>query len=64
MYALLHEGTVGMQGTFLTLAPDERLPIVMLQIKIADTIVIYLLCKNKVKGNIYPTTGHEGPEGE
>jgi hypothetical protein len=36
------------QETFLTLAPDERLPILMLQIKMAYTIVIYSLCKNKV----------------
>jgi len=64
LYALLHEATEGMQGTFVTLAPDERLPILMLWIKMAYTVVIYLLSENKVKGNIYPTAGHEGPERE
>jgi hypothetical protein len=51
-----------MQGTFLTLAPNEMLPILMLQIKMTYTIVIYLLRKNKVKSNVYPTEGCESPE--
>jgi hypothetical protein len=38
--------------------------ILMLHIKMAYTVVIYLLCKNKEKGSVYPTTGREGPEGE